>query len=71
MTTVKRRCSIMALDRTAAAIERARKTVGAPEKAKFRFGDYYSMNGELVVENVEEPNPIQVEFYWNEEVPYE
>lgn len=65
---VDRTARITATDRTAAAIEKARVAVGAPTKAQFRMGDMMRMDGELRIEPVGVPNPITVEFYWNEEV---
>ena len=60
--------TVEADDRTVEAIERARVLAGAPSNAKIRVGNamnYYG-SGELVVENLDEPNPIQVEFRWRE-----
>ena len=65
---VERTARILADDRTAAAIEAARVRVGAPEKAKVRFGDFMRNDGELRVLAVDEPNPIMLEFYWTEKV---
>lgn len=77
---VTRTARIEASDRTAAAIEKARVRAGAPENAKFRIsddvrlndnvrmGDFGRMTDELVAENLDEPSPIMVEFYWKETV---
>jgi len=67
--TVLRTARVEATDRTAAAIEAARVACGAPTGAKFklerdaRFREY-----ELVIEDLDSPNPIAVEFRWQEEV---
>ena len=66
--TVSRSARILADDRTAAAYEAARVRCGAPEKAKMRLDHSFSSKPELTVENLDEPNPIMVEFYWKEEV---
>jgi len=65
---VERTARILADDRTAAALEAARVRVGAPEKAKIRYGDFMRNDGELRVLELDEPAPIMVEFYWNERV---
>lgn len=69
VATVVHTASILAEDRTVEAYERARRLAGAPKRAKMRVGDFQNYGGgELVLENLDEPNPIQVEFRWKEEV---
>lgn len=69
VATVVHTASILADDRTVEAYERARRLAGAPKSAKMRVGDFQNYGGgELVLENLDEPNPIQVEFRWREEV---
>lgn len=65
---VHRTASVLAADRTVEAFEQARKRAGAPKSAKISVGDYMRMSNELVVENLDEPRPVNVEFRWKEEV---
>lgn len=65
---VTRTARIEASDRTAEAIEKARVRAGAPEKAKFRINDFGRMTDELVIEYLDKPSPVMVEFYWKETV---
>lgn len=64
-TNVKHTARIEAVDRTVEAIEKARKAVGAPKKARFRLGK--PLTSEAVL-TVDAPTPIEVEFYWTENV---
>lgn len=63
---VMRTARVQAPDRTAAAIEKARRAVGAPENAKFRFDDFQQMGGGLVIENLDNATPVWVEFRWKD-----
>lgn len=68
---VHRTARIEAADRTVEALEKARRLAGAPTKAKFRIESFYVGQNELgqnklVIENIDEPSPVMVEFYWKE-----
>lgn len=66
---VRRTASVLASDRTVEAFEAARVAVGAPKKAKIRAGGIeYGLGRELVVEDLDAPSPIMVEFVWKEKV---
>lgn len=62
---VERSARIKADDRTAKAIEAARVLAGAPESAKFSFSPRWAGGESLTVD---EPHPIEVDFYWTEKV---
>lgn len=64
---VDRSARIVADDRTAKAVEQARLLVGAPEYARFRYSNIARMDCELIVME-DAPVPVEVEFYWKEEV---
>lgn len=67
---VGRTARIEAEDRTVAALEAARVRAGVPEKAKYRLSDgpQYFHEGELTIRPWDEPRPVSVEFYWEDEV---
>lgn len=64
---VGRTARIEASDRTAEALEKARRLIGAPKFARFRVEPYQWGGGsELVIESFTVPRPVGVEFYWEE-----
>ena len=66
---VRYTASILADDRTTAALTQARKRCGAPKKAKMKIFEHFrSPDYGLTVVAWDEPNPVQVEFYWEEEL---
>lgn len=68
LTTVIRTAVVEARDRTSVAFEEARKLVGAPGNAKIRVGSTWQNPGEFVIEDLNNPSPVQVEFRWKDKV---